>query len=80
MSTSNTFLAVFIGSKSSARAAAWNALSESERRAKEREVRERRGAISSRADSSLSVRDGRGPASERAIGRGTHCRVRPRDR
>ena len=37
MSTNNTYLAIFLGSKSSPRRAAWNALSESERRAKERE-------------------------------------------
>ena len=37
MSTNNTYLAVFLGSKASPRRAAWNALSESERRAKERE-------------------------------------------
>ncbi len=37
MSTDNTYLAVFHGSKSSPRRAAWDALSESERRAKERE-------------------------------------------
>jgi len=35
MSTSNTFLAVFLGSKSSPRRAAWDALSESDRRAQE---------------------------------------------
>lgn len=37
MSTNTTYLAVFLGSKSSPRAAAWNALSEADRRAKERE-------------------------------------------
>jgi hypothetical protein len=37
MSTSNIYLAVFIGSKSGPRRAAWDALSESDRRAKERE-------------------------------------------
>ncbi len=37
MSTNNTYLAVFLGSKSSPRRAAWDALSETERRAKERE-------------------------------------------
>ncbi len=37
MSTSNTYLAIFLGSKSSPRRAAWDALSESERHAKERE-------------------------------------------
>src|SRR5258706_15686220 len=37
MSTSNTYLAVFLGSKASARRAAWDALSEGDRRAKERE-------------------------------------------
>jgi phosphoketolase len=37
MSTSNTYLAVFTGSKSSPRRAAWDALPESERRARERE-------------------------------------------
>jgi hypothetical protein len=37
MSTNNTYLAVFLGSKSSARRAAWDALPEDERRAKERE-------------------------------------------
>jgi hypothetical protein len=37
MSTNNTYLAVFLGSKSSPRWAAWNALPEGERRAKERE-------------------------------------------
>ena len=36
MST-NTFLAVFLGSKSSPKWAAWNALSESERRSKEQQ-------------------------------------------
>jgi hypothetical protein len=34
---SNTYLAVFVGSKSSAKMTAWNALSEPERKAKERE-------------------------------------------
>ena len=37
MSTNNTFLAVFLGSKSSPRFAAWMALPESERHAKEQE-------------------------------------------
>ncbi len=37
MNTSNTFLAVFLGSKTSPRMKAWLALSESERRAKEQE-------------------------------------------
>lgn len=37
MSTSNTYLAVFTGSKTSPRRAAWDALPESDRRAKERE-------------------------------------------
>ena len=37
MSTNNTYLAVFLGSKTSPRRAAWDALSESDRRAKERE-------------------------------------------
>jgi len=37
MSTSNIYLAVFLGSKNSARWTAWNALSEAERRAKEQE-------------------------------------------
>lgn len=37
MSVNSTYLAVFLGSKTSARRAAWDALSESERRAKERE-------------------------------------------
>jgi hypothetical protein len=35
--STNTYLAVFLGSKASPRRAAWDALSESERRAKERE-------------------------------------------
>jgi len=33
----NTYLAVFVGSKNSAKWAAWNALSETERKAKEKE-------------------------------------------
>jgi hypothetical protein len=37
MSTNNTYLAVFLGSKSSPRRAAWDALPEGDRRAKERE-------------------------------------------
>ncbi len=37
MSTQHTYLAVFLGSKSSPRRAAWDALSETDRRAKERE-------------------------------------------
>jgi hypothetical protein len=37
MSTNNTFLAVFLGSKTSPRMTAWNALPEVERRAKEQE-------------------------------------------
>jgi hypothetical protein len=37
MSTNNTYLAVFLGSKSSPQWTAWNALSEGDRRAKERE-------------------------------------------
>jgi hypothetical protein len=37
MSTNNTFLAVFLGSKTSARMSAWNALSEEQRRAKMQE-------------------------------------------
>jgi hypothetical protein len=37
MSTNNTYLAVFCGSKTSPRRAAWDALSESDRRARERE-------------------------------------------
>jgi hypothetical protein len=37
MSTNNTYLAVFLGSKTSPRRAAWDALSEDARRAKERE-------------------------------------------
>jgi hypothetical protein len=37
MSTNNSYLAVFLGSKTSSRRAAWDALPESERRAKEQE-------------------------------------------
>ena len=37
MTTPDTFLAVFLGSKTSSRMAAWNALPEGERRAKEQE-------------------------------------------
>jgi hypothetical protein len=37
MSTTKTFLAVFLGSKTSPKWAAWNALSEGERRAKEQQ-------------------------------------------
>lgn len=37
MSTNNTYLAVFLGSKTSPKMAAWNALPEAERRAKERD-------------------------------------------
>jgi len=37
MNTGNTFLAVFLGSKSSPRIAAWNALPEQERQAKTKE-------------------------------------------
>ena len=37
MSTSDTFLAIFLGSKTSAKAAAWNALPEAERRAREQQ-------------------------------------------
>jgi hypothetical protein len=37
MSTNNTYLAVFLGSKTSPRWAAWNALPEADRRVKERE-------------------------------------------
>ena len=37
MSTNDTYLAVFLGSKTSPRRAAWDALPENERRAKERE-------------------------------------------
>jgi hypothetical protein len=37
MSTNDTFLAVFVGSKTSAKMAAWNALPEAERRAKEQQ-------------------------------------------
>src|SRR5437763_14113252 len=37
MSTNDTFLAVFLGSKTSAKMAAWNALPEAERRAREQQ-------------------------------------------
>jgi hypothetical protein len=37
MSTNDTYLAVFLGSKNSARRVAWDALPEDDRRAKERE-------------------------------------------
>ncbi len=37
MSTNNTYLAVFLGSKDSPKFQAWNALPEADRRAKERE-------------------------------------------
>jgi hypothetical protein len=37
MTTNDTYLAVFLGSKTSARMKAWMALPEAERRAKERE-------------------------------------------
>ena len=37
MSTNNTFLAVFLGSKTSPKMSAWNALPEDERRARERQ-------------------------------------------
>ena len=37
MSANNTYLAVFLGSKTSPKMMAWNALPEAERRAKERE-------------------------------------------
>ena len=36
MSTNNTYLAVFLGSKTSPRRVAWDALPEGDRRAKER--------------------------------------------
>jgi hypothetical protein len=53
MSTNNTFLAVFLGSKTSPQWTAWNALSESDRRAREQQgmaawkawVEKRQGAI-----------------------------------
>ena len=37
MSTTNTYLAIFLGSKTSPRRTAWNALPESDRQAKERD-------------------------------------------
>ena len=37
MTATNTYLAVFLGSKTSSKRAAWNALPESDRQAKERE-------------------------------------------
>jgi hypothetical protein len=37
MNTSNTYLAIFCGNKTSPRRAAWDALSDSDRRAKERQ-------------------------------------------
>ena len=37
MSTNNTYLAVFLGSKTSPKMTAWNTLSEAERQAKERD-------------------------------------------
>ena len=37
MSSNDTFLAVFLGSKTSAKAASWNALPEAERRAREQQ-------------------------------------------
>jgi hypothetical protein len=37
MSTNDTYLAIFLGSKTSARAKAWNAMTESERAAKQKE-------------------------------------------
>jgi hypothetical protein len=37
MDTNNTYLAVFVGSKTSPRRSAWDALSEADRRAQERE-------------------------------------------
>jgi hypothetical protein len=37
MNTTNTYLAIFTGSKTSARRAAWDALSEAERRVKEQQ-------------------------------------------
>ncbi len=37
MSTNDTFLAVFLGSKTTAKMAAWNALPETERRAREQQ-------------------------------------------
>ena len=37
MSANNTYLAVFLGSKTSAKMTAWNALPETERKARERE-------------------------------------------
>jgi hypothetical protein len=37
MSTNNTYLAIFLGSKTTPRWVAWNALPESDRRAKERQ-------------------------------------------
>lgn len=37
MTTPNTFLAVFLGSEASQKMAAWNALSEAERKSKEQE-------------------------------------------
>lgn len=37
MSTNNTYLAIFLGTKGSPRRAAWDALPETDRRAKERE-------------------------------------------
>ena len=57
MSTNDTFLAVFLGSKTSAKMAAWNALPEAERRGKEQQGsrRGRHGSKSTRRRSSSWV-------------------------
>ncbi len=67
MSTNDTFLAVFLGSKTSAKMAAWNALPEAERRAKEQRGHRRLEGLGREAPGAL-VDHGR-PARQDQEGR-----------
>jgi hypothetical protein len=58
MNTNDTYLAIFVGSKTSARAKAWNALSASERAAKQKEGSAAWGAWMAKHGASIAASGG----------------------
>ena len=70
MSTNDTYLAIFLGSKTSARAKAWNAMTESERAAKQKEGGAAWGGWMAKHDASIVASGGPLGKTKRVSGHG----------
>ena len=70
MSTNNTYLAIFLGSKTGPRRAAWDALSEAERHAKQEEGRAAWGAWMQKNHGAISSVGGPLGKTKRVTSRG----------